>query len=96
MNIPYLADIPIIGKVIFQQDIFVYLLIIIVIATTYFLFYTHPSLTLRTVGEYPQAATYSGISVIKVRYLAVVMSVCLASLGGAYLSLVQVKYFLRG
>ena len=44
-------------------------------------------------GEYPQAADTAGISGSKVRYLAVVASGCLASLGGAYLSLVQVKYF---
>jgi len=94
--IPGFANIPIIGTLLFQQDIFVYLLLFLIGFSTYFLFYTSPGLTLRAVGEYPQAADTAGISVSKVRYLAVIVSGCLASLGGAYLSLVQVKYFAEG
>jgi simple sugar transport system permease protein len=93
MSIPGFANIPLIGKLLFQQDILVYLLIFLIVFSIYFLFHTSPGLTLRAVGEYPQAADTAGISVLKVRYLAVIASGCLASLGGAYLSLVQVKYF---
>ncbi len=96
ISIPGFANIPLIGKLLFQQDILVYLLIFLIVFSTYFLFHTSPGLTLRAVGEYPQAADSAGISVFKVRYLAVVASGCLASLGGAYLSLVQVKYFAEG
>ncbi len=95
-SIPLLANIPFIGKLLFQQDILVYLLVFLIVFSTYFLFHTSPGLTLRAVGEYPQAVDTSGISVLKVRYLAVITSGCLASLGGAYLSLVQVKYFAEG
>ncbi|MDJ0619007.1 MAG: ABC transporter permease [Calothrix sp. MO_192.B10] len=94
--IPYLAKISVVGKVLFQQDIFVYLLILLIAATTYLLYNSSLGLTLRAVGEYPQAAESTGISVVKVRYIAVIMSGCLASLGGAYLSLVQVQYFAEG
>jgi simple sugar transport system permease protein len=96
IRIPGFANIPFIGELLFQQDIFVYLLIFLIIFSTYFIFHTSPGLTLRAVGEYPQAADTAGISVVKVRYLAVVASGCLASLGGAYLSLVQIKYFAEG
>lgn len=96
IRIPGFANIPFIGELLFQQDIFVYLLIILIIFSTYFIFHTSPGLTLRAVGEYPQAADTAGISVVKVRYLAVITSGCLASLGGAYLSLVQIKYFAEG
>ena len=96
IRIPGFANIPVIGELLFQQDILVYLLIFLITFSTYFLFHTSPGLTLRAVGEYPQAADTAGISVSKVRYLAVVASGCLASLGGAYLSLVQVKYFAEG
>ncbi len=96
IRIPGFANIPFIGELLFQQDILVYLLIFLIIFSTYFLFHTSPGLTLRAVGEYPQAAETASISVLKVRYLAVVLSGCLASLGGAYLSLVQVKYFAEG
>jgi general nucleoside transport system permease protein len=91
--IPVLANIPVIGSLLFQQDIFVYLLLFLVTSTTYILFNTSFGLTLRAVGEYPKAADAAGVSVVKVRYLAVIISGCLASLGGAYLTLVQVKYF---
>lgn len=96
IRIPGFVNIPLIGELLFQQDILVYLLIFLIIFSTYFLFRTSPGLTLRAVGEYPQAAETAGISVLKVRYLAVIASGCLASLGGAYLSLVQVKYFSEG
>jgi general nucleoside transport system permease protein len=94
--IPGLANLPLLGNLLFQQNIFVYLIFILVILSTYILFHTSFGLTLRAVGEYPKAAETSGISVERVRYLAVVFGGCLASLGGAYLSLVQVRYFAEG
>jgi general nucleoside transport system permease protein len=94
--IPILAKIPVIGTLLFQQDILVYLLILLVLITIYILFHTSFGLTLRAVGEYPKAADTAGISVSLVRYLAVITSGCLASLGGAYLTLVQVKFFAEG
>ncbi|MBD2385010.1 ABC transporter permease [Cylindrospermum sp. FACHB-282] len=96
INIPVLANIPLIGTLLFQQDIFVYLLLLLIALTTYFLFHTSFGLTLRAVGEYPQAADTSGVKVPLVRYCAVVISGCLASLGGAYLTLVQVRLFSEG
>ena len=93
--IPGLANIPLIG-LLFQSDLLVYLLFILVILTTYILFKTSFGLTLRAVGESPKAALTAGISVQNVRYIAVVMSGCLASLGGAYLTLVQVRFFAEG
>jgi len=91
--IPGLANIPILGALLFQQDIFVYLLITLVIVSNYILFHTSFGLTLRAVGEYPKAAATAGVSVSKVQYAAVVISGCLASLGGAYLTLVQIRFF---
>ena len=96
IRIPVLGGIPVIGELFFQQDFLVYLLIFLIGFSTYFLFHTSPGLTLRAIGEYPQAAESAGISVVKVRYFAVIASGSLASLGGAYLSLVQVKYFAEG
>jgi len=94
ISIPVLANIPLLG--LLQQDIFVYLIFVLVLLSTYILFYTNPGLTLRSVGEYPKAADTSGISVQRVRYICVIISGCLAGLGGAYLTLVQVKYFAEG
>lgn len=96
INIPGLANIPLIGTLLFQQDIFVYLLSLLIALTTYILFHTSFGLTLRAVGEYPQAADTSGIKVPLVRYCAVIIGGTLASLGGAYLTLVQVRFFAEG
>jgi simple sugar transport system permease protein len=93
INIPFLSDIPLLGALLFQRDIFVYLLLILIAVSTYILFNTSFGLTLRAVGEYPQAAATTGVSVSKVRYLAVIISGCLASLGGADLALVQIRFF---
>ncbi|MCC5634886.1 ABC transporter permease [Nostoc sp. CHAB 5844] len=94
--IPGLANIPVLGVLLFQQDVLVYLLLFLIAVSVYVLFHTSYGLTLRAVGEYPQAAVTAGISVSMVRYWAVVLSGCLASLGGAYLALVQIRFFSEG
>lgn len=94
--IPGLANIPLIGTILFQQDIFVYLLIFLVVFSTYILYRSSFGLTLRAVGESPKAADTAGVAVQNVRYIAVIISGCLASLGGAYLTLVQVRFFAEG
>lgn len=96
INIPILANIPILGNLLFQQNLLVYFLFLLVPITTYILYKTSFGLTLRAVGEYPKAADTAGVSVARVRYIAVIIGGCLASLGGAYLSLVQVRYFAEG
>ncbi|RUT07550.1 ABC transporter permease [Dulcicalothrix desertica PCC 7102] len=95
IKIPILTNIPVIG-ILFEQDILVYLLFLIIAVTTYFLFYTNPGLNLRAVGEYPSSADTAGISVALVRYVAVVTGGCLVGCGGAYLALVQINYFTEG
>ncbi len=94
--VPGFANIPLIGPLLFQQDILVYLLLSLIFITTYILFHTSFGLTLRALGEYPKAAETAGVSVQMVRYIAVVTSGCLASLGGADLALVQIKFFTEG
>ncbi|MDX2097826.1 MAG: ABC transporter permease [Leptolyngbyaceae cyanobacterium bins.59] len=91
--IPGLSQIPILGTVLFNQDLLVYLLLLLIPLSTYVIFQTSLGLALRAVGEYPRAADTTGIPVNKVRYLSVMLSGCLAGLGGAYLVLVHVKFF---
>ncbi|MBD1879653.1 ABC transporter permease [Coleofasciculus sp. FACHB-T130] len=95
IGIPGLKNIPVIGNLLFNQDPLIYLLFLLVPLSTYLLFRTSLGLSLRAVGEYPRAADTAGVSVTKVRYVAVTLSGCLAGLGGAYLTLVHVRFFVE-
>ncbi len=92
VNLLRLKDLPILG-IFFNQDLLFYLLLLLIPICTYLIFNTTWGLALRAVGEYPQAAATAGIYVSLVRYLSVVFSGCLASLGGVYLALVHVNFF---
>lgn len=85
--IPVLSDIPIIGKAIFNQDILVYLMYILVVVSTFYLYRSRPGLHLRAVGENPQTADAMGVSVFGNRYLYTVFGGMLVGIGGAHLSL---------
>jgi ABC-type uncharacterized transport system permease subunit len=87
VGIPFLENIPVIGKAIFVTYPTSYLAFVIV-AITYFVFYKTPfGLRLRAVGEHPKAADTMGIRVVKMRYIGVMISGGLAAMGGALLPL---------
>ncbi len=88
LNIPVLGDIPFLGPVFFHHDAMVYLCIIIATAMWYLLYKTMWGLTIRSVGENPQAADAVGINVARVRYFCTIAGGMMAGLGGAYISLV--------
>ncbi len=88
LHIPVLGDIPFLGPVLFRHDAMVYVCLIIAIAMWYLLYKTRWGLTIRSVGENPQAADAVGINVARVRFLCTVLGGMMAGLGGAYISLV--------
>ncbi|OLP19105.1 branched-chain amino acid ABC transporter permease [Leptolyngbya sp. 'hensonii'] len=92
-GLPGLDQIPILGPVLFHQDLLVYLLFLLVPLSTYILFRTGPGLALRAVGEYPLAADTVGLSIAQIRYVSVILSGAFSGLGGAYLVLVHVRFF---
>lgn len=82
-KVPVLGDIPVIGPILFQKAyVTTYLGIVILLLAAFFLYRTRIGLRVRSCGENPQAADSVGISVYKMRYLAVLMSGALAGLGG--------------
>ena len=93
IRIPLLADIPVIGPILFNQNIFVYALWISVALTTYGLFRTRWGLRARAVGEHPKAADTLGINVYRMRYLNVLLGGLIAGFGGAYFTLGSVGAF---
>ena len=92
-DIPLLADLPVIGPVLFQQNIFVYGAMIMVAVATYYLFYTRSGLRARAVGEHPKAADTLGIDVYRIRYVNVTIAGMVAGFGGAFLTLGLVGRF---
>jgi simple sugar transport system permease protein len=91
--IPILSDIPVLGRIFFEQNIFVYSMFIIVAAMTYGLFRTRWGLRSRAVGEHPKAADTVGINVFRTRYINVILGGMIAGFGGAYFTLGSVGAF---
>lgn len=96
VDIPFLSDIPVIGPILFGQDVIFYISILLVFAVGWFLFKTKAGLQLRSVGDSHTSAHALGINVIKTRYLAVMFGGACAGLAGAHLSLVYVPQWVEG
>lgn len=86
IHIPVLGDIPVIGPVLFQNRVTVWLAIAIVIILWFVLFKTKLGLRARAVGENPLAADTVGINVGRTRFWWVTLGGLLAGLGGAVLT----------
>jgi general nucleoside transport system permease protein len=87
MRLPILADIPVLGPILFSAKPYVYIGIVMVIVLTYMLFRTRWGLRLRASGEKPAAAGTVGINVIAIRYRALLLAGLICGLAGSYLSL---------
>jgi simple sugar transport system permease protein len=95
--IPYLSDIPLLGRAVFTQNVLVYLIYIVIPVVMHFvMFRTRHGLNLRAVGENPAAADAAGISVQKFRFWYVAMGSSLAAGAGAYLTLAFVPSWSEG
>src|SRR5260221_1849460 len=82
-----LANIPFLGPVLFQQNISLYVAVLILVGIQLLLFRTNIGLRIRAVGEHPQAADTAGVNVRLVRYLCVISSGLLSGLAGPVLAL---------
>lgn len=87
IEIPILSGIPILGPILFNNNIFVYAMFIFLIVLTVALFYTRWGLRLRSVGEHPKAADTLGINVFRTRYMAVILGGMMAGFAGGYFTL---------
>ena len=95
IRIPVLADIPLIGPVLFNNPPITYLSLVLVVVVHILLFRTVWGLRTRAVGEHPKAADTVGIDVIRMRYINVIIGGMIAGLAGGYLTLEAVGSFER-
>lgn len=93
LDIPFFSEIPIIGPLLFQQTIVIYVMYVAVAAVWYGLYRTRWGLRARAVGEHPQAADTVGIKVGVTRFWNVSLAGAVAGLGGAYFTLGSVGSF---
>ncbi len=87
IDIPLLKDIPVLGPVLSGHSLLTYLAFLLVFVTWVLLYKTPLGLNIRSVGENPNAAASVGVSVLRVRYIAIGLSGAMAGLGGAYMSM---------
>lgn len=96
INIPGLSQIPVLGSILFQHNIFVYLAFLFAIIFGFILYKTTWGLKIRGAGENPQACDAAGINVNRMRYLCVILSGVMAGFGGASLTLGYIGLYDRG
>jgi simple sugar transport system permease protein len=93
IDIPGLSKIPLLGPVLFDNNIFVYIMFALIVLIYVGLFHTRWGLRTRAVGEHPKAADTVGIRVLLTRYRNVIMAGMVAGIGGAYFTLGSVGRF---
>ena len=96
INIPIIENIPVVGNILSGHNILTYVALILVFLVWVMFKYTKLGLRIKAVGESPEAAESVGISVNRVKYIALTMSGALAALGGAFLSMGYVTLFSAG
>ncbi len=95
VRIPLLAEIPVIGPVLFDQSVIGYLMYLAVAVVWFALYRTRWGLRTRAVGEHPKAADTLGVSVNALRVRNVLLGGAVAGIGGAFYTLVSVSAFTR-
>ncbi|MEM9639110.1 MAG: ABC transporter permease [Pseudomonadota bacterium] len=96
VNFGFLADIPVIGPILFSHDPVLYLGVLLVAAVWATLKFTRIGLILRAVGENHDAAHALGYKVVRIRTLAIMFGGACAGMGGAYISLIRVPQWTEG
>ncbi len=92
-RLPFLAELPVLGPMLFSLRPYVYVGVVLVIILTYMIYRTRWGLRLRASGEKPAAAGTVGINVLQIRYRALLMAGLISGLAGSYLSLAAAGNF---
>lgn len=95
VEIPIIKDIPVIGDIISGQNALTYIAIVTLILLSIFLYKTRTGTYIRAAGELPQAVETAGISVKKIRMLALLLSGAISGMGGAFMSMGYLSMFTK-
>jgi simple sugar transport system permease protein len=85
--IPVLSEIPVIGPILFDQNILTYLLFVLVPVANFVLFKTSLGLAIRSIGENPEAGDVAGVRVDRLRFLTILFAGIMCGIGGAFYSI---------
>jgi len=96
VRIPLLADIPVLGPALFDQQALVYFSWVLFAGIVWFLYRSRPGLVLRAVGESPASAHSIGYHAIRIRYMATLFGGAMAGVGGAFLSVFYTPLWVEG
>ena len=88
IHMPVLSDIPVVGKILFSYNPFVYIGIVIALLAGWYLKRTKTGLNVTAIGENPAAADAAGIAVTKWKYFNIVLGGAICGIGGAYCSMI--------
>jgi ABC-type uncharacterized transport system permease subunit len=96
MAIPYLSDLPWVGRALFNQSPFFYLAIVLALVAWFFLERTRLGIQVRSTGENPRATETQGVNVYAIRYWSVIIGGGFSALAGAHLSISYSKSWVEG
>ncbi len=93
LPIPLLCDIPIIGQILFNQNILTYIIYLLAPLAFFLLYKTSMGLTIRSLGENPEAADVAGINVLGIRFIVVLIAGAMGGIAGAFYSIGYIGMF---
>lgn len=93
VNIPIIQSIPVLGPLLSGHNLMSYLAFLTVLIVWFLVFKTRLGLRIRAVGEDPAAAASVGINVRKTKFIALLISGVIASMGGMFMSMGYMPYF---
>lgn len=93
LYIPGLSDIPVLGELFFRHNAVSYLAFLMIIVVSVLLYKTPVGMRIRSAGKAPHALSSVGVSLVRIRYLALAISGVLGGMAGAFMSMGYVTWF---
>ncbi len=95
VELKFLKDVPVLGPIFANQNLLTWIAVVVVVLVFIFIYKTPLGLRVRSVGEDPSAAISLGINVRRTKFIALMVSGVLASMGGLFMSMAYIPYFTK-